>query len=219
LGLPDDAFIVTMNAANKGSLDRKSFWPSFAAFSGFAARHTDAVLFVHAEQHGLGGGVSLSELAMAAGIPSDRVVFIDQYAYRMGLRPEAMAEMYRASDVLLAPSKGEGFGIPVVEAQACGTPVIVSAFSAQPELVGDGWLVDGELDFDTAQHAAWFRPSIGSIADALEQSYAERGDPVKCREHAVAYDADRVFAEFWVPCLAALEARTPTLDPISVGSM
>lgn len=218
LALPQDAFIVTMNAANQGRMDRKSFWQSFAAFGGFAARHSDAVLFVHSEMHGF-NGLPLTEFAMACGIPTDRIVFIDQYAYRLGLRPEAMAEMYRASDVLLAPSRGEGFGIPVVEAQACGTPVIVSNFSAQPELVGDGWLVDGDLEFDVSQHSAWLRPSIGSIADALEQAYRDGGDAAKCRAKALEYDADRVFAEFWRPTLEALEARAPVLDAIEVPSL
>src|SRR6185312_6475218 len=41
------------------------------------------------------------------------------------------------------PSRDEGFGLPVVEAMACGTPVVTSRGGALPELVGDaGLLVD-----------------------------------------------------------------------------
>jgi glycosyltransferase involved in cell wall biosynthesis len=44
---------------------------------------------------------------------------------------------------LVYPSLFEGFGLPVLEAMACGTPVIASSRSALPELVGDaGLLVD-----------------------------------------------------------------------------
>jgi glycosyltransferase involved in cell wall biosynthesis len=67
-------------------------------------------------------------------------VWVDQYAYRLGAPAEVMAATYSAMDVLLAPSHGEGFCVPLIEAQACGTPVIATDFSAQPELVGAGWL-------------------------------------------------------------------------------
>jgi glycosyltransferase involved in cell wall biosynthesis len=54
-------------------------------------------------------------------------------------------------DVMLATSYGEGFGIPTIEALACGTPVIVSEFAASTELLGDVWLVDGQQLCDAPQ--------------------------------------------------------------------
>ena len=135
-GVPADAFVVGMNAANKGNIKiRKSFPQAFAAFGLFVRDNPDAVLLVHSEMVGLGSGVHLPRLAEACGIPAGNIIFTEQYAYKMGLSPQAMVALYQAMDVLLAPSMGEGFGIPVVEAQACGVPVIVSDFSAQPELV------------------------------------------------------------------------------------
>jgi glycosyltransferase involved in cell wall biosynthesis len=54
-----------------------------------------------------------------------------------------LVEIYNAADILLAPSLHEGFGITLLEAMACGTPVITSKVSAMPEVVGDaGVLVD-----------------------------------------------------------------------------
>ena len=48
-----------------------------------------------------------------------------------------MVELYNAVDCLLFPSWYEGFGLPVIEAMACGTPVVTSNAGALPEAVGD----------------------------------------------------------------------------------
>ena len=61
------------------------------------------------------------------------------------LRDEYLRELYGAADALLFPSKYEGFGIPPLEAMACGCPVVASNLTAVPESVGEaGWLVDPE---------------------------------------------------------------------------
>ena len=51
---------------------------------------------------------------------------------------EEMAALYSAAELFSFPSLYEGFGIPVIEAQACGTPVLTSRNSALPEVGGDG---------------------------------------------------------------------------------
>ncbi|HHQ47588.1 MAG TPA: glycosyltransferase family 1 protein [Acidobacteria bacterium] len=60
----------------------------------------------------------------------DRIVHLD-YVPREGL-----PALYRHADALLFPSWLEGFGLPIVEAMACGTPVITSGRSAMPEVAG-----------------------------------------------------------------------------------
>jgi glycosyltransferase involved in cell wall biosynthesis len=64
----------------------------------------------------------------------------------VGLIPDAaLPAFYSAAACLVYPSLFEGFGLPVLEAMACGTPVVCSSRSALPELVGDaGLLVDPE---------------------------------------------------------------------------
>lgn len=46
--------------------------------------------------------------------------------------------LYCACDVFLAPSKAEGFGLPILEAQACGCPVVASNCTSFPEVTGQG---------------------------------------------------------------------------------
>jgi glycosyltransferase involved in cell wall biosynthesis len=62
-----------------------------------------------------------------------------------GFVPDAqLVDLYNAAACLVMPSRDEGFGLPAVEAMACGTPVIASGVGALPELVSDasGLLVD-----------------------------------------------------------------------------
>lgn len=68
---------------------------------------------------------------------TDRVIFLREL-------PEAdLPLMYNAADLFVFPSLYEGFGLPPLEAMACGTPVVTSNTSALPEVVGDaGIMVD-----------------------------------------------------------------------------
>ena len=153
------------------------------------------------------GGIDLKTLAQACGIAPERVKYTDPYLYRQGIPQHAMAALYSASDVLLAASMGEGFGIPVVEAQACGTPVIVSNFTAQPELCGDGWLVDGQPFWDAAQKSWFLTPSVPAMVNALEEAYQRRGQKsTKGVEFAKQYEADFVFETHWKPVMKELAA-------------
>lgn len=52
-----------------------------------------------------------------------------------------LALLYNACDAFLAPSKHEGFGLPVLESMACGCPVVASDCTSLPEVVGDGGLL------------------------------------------------------------------------------
>lgn len=65
---------------------------------------------------------------------------------------------YNAAETFLYPSVFEGFGLPVLEAMACGTPVIISDASSLPEVAGDAGLKVPPLDVpawrDALRHAA-----------------------------------------------------------------
>lgn len=208
MGVPADAFVVGMNAANKGVMpSRKAFGENFLAFSLFAKSRPDAVLYVHSDRDGMMGGVKLVPLAEACGITAEQIRFVDQYAYRAGFPQEALAAMYTGMDVLLSASMGEGFGLSVIEAQACGTPVIVSDFTAQPELVGDGWCVPCQPLWDSLQTSWFATPSVPGIVDALNEAYEDRRGPSQLAiDFAAQYGADRVFDEFWKPALKELSA-------------
>ena len=53
------------------------------------------------------------------------------------LPDDALVDLYRQSDLLVHPSRYEGFGLQILEAMACGTPVLSSNAGSLPEVVGD----------------------------------------------------------------------------------
>jgi glycosyltransferase involved in cell wall biosynthesis len=206
MGFEDDRFVVGMNAANKASgiIHRKAFGENMMAFAMLCRKYPDAMLYIHTDsssQHGW----NLMALAKLLGIPTDNLTFPDPLSYRYGMTQEMLAGIYSSFDVLLAPSYGEGFGVPTIEAQACGVPVIVSNFAASPELVGDGWVVGGQPLYDPAQHSFFTVPSVPEIFAALEEAYKRgKGKSDKAIEFASAFDHEKVWQNNWMPVLRKL---------------
>jgi glycosyltransferase involved in cell wall biosynthesis len=211
--LPEDAFIVGMVAANKGAPSRKAFTQNIQAFIEFKRKHRDAVLYLHTSrsENGEYNGVNLPEFCTLMGLEVGRDVFFpDQYSYYLGYPKSYLANLYSLMDVHLLASTGEGFGIPIVEAQACGAPVIVGDWTAMGELCFSGWKIPKEESEPvwTPLAAFQFTPRVGAIVDALEQAYSKRGNPqyrTKARLGALDYDADTVVNRYWLPFLKQLE--------------
>jgi glycosyltransferase involved in cell wall biosynthesis len=216
LGLPEDSFIIGMVAQNQGNAPpRKAFPQVFQAFARFREKHPDAYMFLHTDPSGVGmkSGVSLPLLAEAVGLPEDSIRFTGSVQYELGMQPQDMSDLYSAFDVLANPSYGEGFGVPIIEAQACGTRVVVTDCTAMSELVGDGWAVGGDPWFNAPQGAFWKCPAVGEILAAFDDAYEQRGHgpSAAARAFALEYDADRVLEEYWKPALAELAATPAAL--------
>ena len=121
------------------------------------------------------GRPPLETRARALGV-ADRVVFA-------GLVEDAdLPGLYAGASAAVLPSLEEGFGLPALEAMACGTPVVVSNRGALPELVADAGLVaDAERPAD--------------IAGALGRVLSDAGLRAELRRRGLAraslYTADR----------------------------
>jgi len=83
----------------------------------------------------------LRPLARKLGV-AERVVFVGTTS------DEELRALYHAALALVYPSLGEGFGLPIVEAMACGCPVITSTISSMPEVAGDAALLVDPRDDD-----------------------------------------------------------------------
>ncbi len=213
IGLPEDAFIVGMVAANKGYPPRKCFPEQLLAFKQFKDRHPEALMYLHTLRGPEYGGINFPELLRRLELVEGRdVIFSDQYTLLLGWSEERMATLYNAFDFLTLTSAGEGFGIPLVEAQACGIPVVSCANTAMTELTFSGISITDMQPFWTPLGAFAMIPRIPAIVDAYEalwQALPEQREEfaAKARAGALDFDWDRVVERFWKPFLEEIQAE------------
>jgi glycosyltransferase involved in cell wall biosynthesis len=210
MGVSEDTFLVGIVAANKanGSIHRKAFAENLLAFATFHAKYPNSQLYIHSEATRVYGGFELAALLRAVGLDKSAVLLPDPLALREGYPERHLAAFYTAFDVLLSTSYGEGFGIPTIEAQACGTRVITSNFAASKDLASeDSWKIDGQPFWDEAQRAFFSIPSVNRITSALEEAYnGERGHSDIAFDFAAQFDFDHVWQWRWMPFLKGLFA-------------
>jgi len=87
-----------------------------------------------------------------------------------------LLELYRAAGCVVFPSRFEGFGLPVLEALACGTPVIASRQGAPAEVTGEACLLFDALD-------------ARALAAALDALLSDRAGAPARRERGLAHAA------------------------------
>ena len=225
MNVPDDAFLVTINQANIGNAPPRKAWDqNIQAMADLMRNNKDVYLYLHTDLR-RPGGVPIDGIAQMWGMPMDRVRICDQTAYRLGvIDTEELNRIYSASDVMLAATMGEGFGLTPAEAGRAGCPSIVTNFSAQPEVAGPhGWKVGFQMFYDQGQHAALAMPLVKSIRDALQEAYEERGtDKARqrrggVREYTEQFDADVVFDTMWKPMLAKMNAQSSKVIQMKPG--
>ncbi len=221
IGLPQNAFWVTFIGVNDSIPSRKGIPELLSAWQIFSKNHPDAILYLHTATNGNLpingiGGVKIDHIMTILGLNPDTVKVADAYEYRTGIKTERLAQMVSASDVVICPSRGEGFGLPIIEAQAAGIPVITTKCAAQEELMKSGWFIEGESEW-SYQDAFVMRPGIMSIVEALENAYEQRGNPALAKlaiEGVKEYEVANVVNKYWKPALVEIaETMLESLQP------
>lgn len=102
----------------------------------------------------LGGGIKLV-IAGSKGWMSDEIYQLpkklgieDKVKFQGYVPDERLPALYSGAIALVFPSLFEGFGLPILEAQACGCPVITSKISSMPEVAGKGAILVDPLSVD-----------------------------------------------------------------------
>jgi glycosyltransferase involved in cell wall biosynthesis len=140
------------------------------AFARFSADKDDAVLYLHSDPNDIGW--DLLDLLRRFGI-FERTRISRFASITHGVSSTKLNEIYNLFDVIVLPTAGEGFGLPILEAMAAGVPVMATNYSACIELVqGRGELIAAR-DFMTAgrHNIDYAIPDVDDLVTKLNALY------------------------------------------------
>jgi glycosyltransferase involved in cell wall biosynthesis len=190
-----DRFVVGCVARNQF---RKSLPLLVRSFAAFAADKDDATLFLHTDPDDEAGS-DLVDLLYRYGL-QEKAGITRGASVTCGASDAFLCRLYNLFDVFALPTMGEGFGLPLLEAMACGVPVVTTDCSAAGELVrGRGALIrvreriavgpqSIELAVADAGHLTeilgdlYAAPTLGEEYRHAGRSYAEQMSWDRCRD-------------------------------------
>jgi glycosyltransferase involved in cell wall biosynthesis len=110
--------------------------------------------------------------------PAERSATSGRVRYIGGLQSSIrMADIYRAADIYVSPYRAEGFNLPVLEAAACGKPVVVTAGGASEDFVTDAFAlkVSGTPRTTEMMGATghFIEPDVGHLVSQLERAITD----------------------------------------------
>jgi glycosyltransferase involved in cell wall biosynthesis len=181
IGLPEsmlDRFTVGFVGQN---VERKRIDKLVDAFAMFSEGKSNVLLLAHTDPslvHDKNPGLVLNDYIADYGLDA-KYLHTHPLLYHMKYDDRTMATLYNAFDVLVLTSAGEGFGVPIIEAAACGVPTIGTDCTSMTELIeGHGWLADVKTTYN---YKGFVRSIVDekSVARCLQECY---DDPKKTHE-------------------------------------
>jgi len=204
-----DKFLVNVVSANSGG--RKNYQAIFAAWRFFHADHPNTLLYLHTDITGyFCGGSDLVEMAKLYGCADDSIFYVSQWEYSTGqLGEEYLNLVYNASDVHLNCCYGEGFGLPIMEAQAAGCPTIVPDFAAATEVGQCYKITKGEM-YSTVPGALQFMVDVGDVVRMLNAAYENRHmeNRQAISDKTKPWQVDEVCQKYWHWILDGMQEDT-----------
>jgi len=165
----------------------------------------------------------LPELDVGARLRALNVRRLERLLFIPPIRDHGrMAGLYTGCDAFVSPTRAEGWGLPIIEAMACGLPVIVTGYSGPTAFLGahayriDHRLVPiGEPYFEAADgnYGLWAEPDVGHLRRLMRHVYEHR-DEARARGLAGGADVRRQFS--WQEAAAkAAETIRASLAPVT----
>ena len=213
--LPLKKFIIGIVAANSDPEPRKGWDDLFVSFKDFLEKYPclrkKVLLFAFTNPSDT-RGLDLVSMAKKLGL-EDNIRFPEHFAQILGLPEIEMAKLYSSFDVYVNASRREGFCIPVIEAQACGVPVIAPNSTSLTELVkGHGWLVRAEERVFSPRGWPCRKVDREDLTKKIEEAFfnedLRKTYSKKSLKFARKFDWEKIFREKWLPLLRRLERKS-----------
>jgi glycosyltransferase involved in cell wall biosynthesis len=187
-GFDPDDFLVLRVDTNSG---RKDWAASWKALQPVMKRHKNVIAHFHGEKLGVDSAVNMVALTDRNLATKARFNFPDLHSSFNGWPISHMQALMNAADLFISTSRGEGFGLTIAEAMACGVPVIAQNVSAIPEVVGPGGiLLEPQREITVPSGEDQWLCDIDAFTEAIEHLYSSRAERRKlgaaARQHVVA---------------------------------
>lgn len=171
MGFPKDKFLVGMVATNQ----YRKLWGEFMVAAARLAHKYDDVMLVPWTTWDIqiAGGFDIRDLAYRENVIKQT---IDPSNHVGQLRDAQMADLYRALDVCVLTTVGEGAGLPPIRARACGTPALVSDNTACREFAADPFelIPSNPTHLDNGSNIQRFTTNVDVLFERLEHLYQNR---------------------------------------------
>lgn len=182
VGYDPDRFLVLRVDKNS---TRKDYPATWKAMKPLMRKYGDIDLHFHCLPRS-GDGYDLRALMFNDEDVRDRVNFSANLHGFGGWPDTALATLMSAADLVVSTSWAEGFGLTLLEAMSCGTPVVAQNCSAITEVVGPGGvLVEPAGRISTPMGQDQCLPDIPAFTAAIERLYLGRGSRRKLGEAAI----------------------------------
>jgi len=200
LHLPEQPFIFGLFTTNL--TPRKNIAGQLEAFAMFLQQtKANAFLYLHTNVYEqFATSYDIKYLIKKLNLIG-RVLVPDQHKYLLGLHnKEYMKNVYNMIDCLLCCSYGEGFGIPIIEAQACGKPTIVTDGSAMVDVASKGAISIRTTTtyVDPIHNGTWVIPNTIVMKDIMLRIYEGKTLYKKLSEGAIE-NANKYDWSIWLP--------------------
>jgi hypothetical protein len=195
-------FVILSDARNQ---PRKMLPRLLTVFERFARDKPDALLHVHCDPNDPAAQTDRYSYRIDADVRAlglaGRVRFTPSFGIRHGLPLPELVNVYRAADLHLLVSTGEGFGLPTLQAAACGVVPIAPDYSANPELVeGHGALIRvAEFvpdEFGIARAFIDIEDAVARLDDFYQDRVRLRESSLRARWFAESYDWSHVLPQW-----------------------
>ena len=177
-----------------------------AAFAG--PEKDDVLLLLRVNNHD--GHVNVPEQIEALGLPKDGPPVALLYNHH--IRARQLGTLYRSADAFVLPSRGEGWGMPILEAMACGLPVIATPWSGPSEFLHEGvgypievrGLVPADAKCPYYEGFRWADPDPDDLVAKMRHVFTHREE---ARAKGAAAAREAVAKWTWDATAARVEER------------